>query len=247
LSQQLQLVGFSSPADGLFQCVKEFTDNSIDACLSLLKTSDANELHPRSKITISISPVSDSNAPASTRRRDRVKAYKVAVGDTGKGIESLERVRELFGTVFSSSKSNGLEQTAGTFGVAIKSAILYSLSTRPLTSGVMSVITSSSKSCELISCDLTMKSHQAEFMSESVQTSPQYFGVSGTKVSLAILGDLDQALPKIKAYFSALGLLNLPISFSIDIVSPTAGPVLIPAPYVEIQNYPPPGLLSAAA
>ena len=162
--------------------------------------------------------------------------YTHAVGDTGKGIKGLEEIKELLCSTFASSKAgNQADQTAGTFGVAVKSAILYARSTMPSTSGVLSVVTSSPGSFDLINCDITILGDQPDVVSCNVQTSPKFSQVSGTKMSITILGDLERSLGGIKNYFSALSLLNLPISFTFDVASALNGRV--PLDNISIQDH----------
>ena len=72
LSQQLQLVGFGSPAEALYQCVKEFTDNSIDACLSLANNESISQ--HKFKVTVAVTPAIE----VQVLNGIRAKAYTVS-------------------------------------------------------------------------------------------------------------------------------------------------------------------------
>jgi len=100
------LAGFSNPTRSLYTAVREFVENSLDAC-------DQKGIFP--DVHMSIKAV-DSEKPDP-------KPYILTVKDNGPGIES-KHVPLAFGTVLYGSKF-GLKQARGMFGLGATMAILY--------------------------------------------------------------------------------------------------------------------------
>lgn len=100
------LAGFSNPTRSLYTAVREFVENSLDAC-------DRNGILPT--IRLSIKAV-DPQAPDP-------KHYVLTVTDNGPGLPS-KHVPLAFGTVLYGSKFV-LQQTRGMFGLGATMAILY--------------------------------------------------------------------------------------------------------------------------
>jgi len=100
------LAGFSNPTRSLYTAVREFVENSLDAC-------DQKGILP--DVHISIKAV-DTEKPDP-------KQYILSVRDNGSGIES-KHVPLAFGTVLYGSKF-GLKQARGMFGLGATMAILY--------------------------------------------------------------------------------------------------------------------------
>ena len=100
------LAGFSNPTRSLYTAVREFVENSLDAC-------DQQGILP--DVHLSIKPV-DPEKPDP-------KPYILTVKDNGPGIES-KHVPLAFGTVLYGSKF-GLKQARGMFGLGATMAILY--------------------------------------------------------------------------------------------------------------------------
>ena len=100
------LAGFSNPTRSLYTAVREFVENSLDAC-------DHSGILPNIHMTIkAVEP--DKPDP---------KHYILTVKDNGPGIES-KHVPLAFGTVLYGSKF-GLKQARGMFGLGATMAILY--------------------------------------------------------------------------------------------------------------------------
>ena len=100
------LAGFSNPTRSLYTAVREFVENSLDACDHSGVLADVH---------MSIKAV-DKDKPDP-------KQYILTVKDNGPGIES-KHVPLAFGTVLYGSKF-GLKQARGMFGLGATMAILY--------------------------------------------------------------------------------------------------------------------------
>ena len=100
------LAGFSNPTRSLYTAVREFVENSLDAC-------DHSGIYPNIHMIIkAVDP--DKPDP---------KQYILTVKDNGPGIPS-KHVPLAFGTVLYGSKF-GLKQARGMFGLGATMAILY--------------------------------------------------------------------------------------------------------------------------
>ena len=100
------LAGFSNPTRSLYTAVREFVENSLDAC---------DQKGILADVHMSIKAV-DPEKPDP-------KQYILSVKDNGPGIES-KHVPLAFGTVLYGSKF-GLKQARGMFGLGATMAILY--------------------------------------------------------------------------------------------------------------------------
>ena len=100
------LAGFSNPTRSLYTAVREFVENSLDAC-------DQKGMLPDVRLEIkAVDP--DKQDP---------RTYILTVRDNGPGI-ATEHVPLAFGTVLYGSKF-GLKQARGMFGLGATMAILY--------------------------------------------------------------------------------------------------------------------------
>ena len=100
------LAGFSNPTRSLYTAVREFVENSLDAC-------DHSGIFPNIEMTIK----------AVNQDKPDPKQYILTVKDNGPGIPS-KHVPLAFGTVLYGSKF-GLKQARGMFGLGATMAILY--------------------------------------------------------------------------------------------------------------------------
>ena len=100
------LAGFSNPTRSLYTAVREFVENSLDAC-------DHSGIFPNIHMTIK----------AVNPEKPDPKQYILTVKDNGPGIPP-KHVPLAFGTVLYGSKF-GLKQARGMFGLGATMAILY--------------------------------------------------------------------------------------------------------------------------
>ncbi|NIP61436.1 MAG: DNA topoisomerase VI subunit B [Nitrosopumilaceae archaeon] len=100
------LAGFSNPTRSLYTAVREFVENSLDAC-------DQQRILP--EVHLSIKAVDPELQDP--------KQYILTVKDNGPGVES-KHIPLAFGTVLYGSKF-GLKQARGMFGLGATMAILY--------------------------------------------------------------------------------------------------------------------------
>ena len=100
------LAGFSNPTRSLYTAVREFVENSLDACDQ-----------------IGILPDVHMSIKAVDTEKPDPRQYILTVKDNGPGIES-KHVPLAFGTVLYGSKF-GLKQARGMFGLGATMAILY--------------------------------------------------------------------------------------------------------------------------
>lgn len=100
------LAGFSNPTRSLYTAVREFVENSLDAC-------DHAGILPTVRLTI---------MPEDDTAKDP-RTYTLTVRDNGPGV-AKDHVPLAFGTVLYGSKF-GLKQARGMFGLGATMAILY--------------------------------------------------------------------------------------------------------------------------
>ncbi len=100
------LAGFSNPTRSLYTAVREFVENSLDAC-------DQKGILPDVHLTIK----------AVDPEKSDPKPYILTVKDNGPGVDS-KHIPLAFGTILYGSKF-GLKQARGMFGLGATMAILY--------------------------------------------------------------------------------------------------------------------------
>ena len=100
------LAGFSNPTRSLYTAVREFVENSLDAC-------DQRGILPNVRLVIQ----------AEDPEAKDPRTYILTVHDNGPGVD-VEHVPLAFGTVLYGSKF-GLKQARGMFGLGATMAILY--------------------------------------------------------------------------------------------------------------------------
>ena len=177
------LAGFSNPTRSLYTAVREFVENSLDAC-------DHSGILPNIHMTIkAVKP--DKPDP---------KHYILTVKDNGPGIES-KHVPLAFGTVLYGSKF-GLKQARGMFGLGATMAILYGQITtnKPVT--VKSSTDGKTQDHFEMLLDIqknkpVIQKHIKKEISET-----------GLSVSICLEGDYSKAGTKIREYVKQITLIT---------------------------------------
>ena len=177
------LAGFSNPTRSLYTAVREFVENSLDAC-------DNSGILPNIHMTIkAVEP--DKSDP---------KHYVLTVKDNGPGIDS-KYVPLAFGTVLYGSKF-GLKQARGMFGLGATMAILYGQITtnKPVT--VKSSTDGKTQDHFEMLLDIqknkpVIQKHVKKEISET-----------GLSVSICLEGDYSKAGTKIREYVKQITLIT---------------------------------------
>jgi len=177
------LAGFSNPTRSLYTAVREFVENSLDACDHSGVLADVH---------MSIKAV-DKDKPDP-------KQYILTVKDNGPGIES-KHVPLAFGTVLYGSKF-GLKQARGMFGLGATMAILYGQITtnRPV------IIKSSTDGKVQDDYEMLLdiqKNKPVILKHEKKETKS-----SGLTVSICLDGDYSKAGSKIRDYVYQTSLIT---------------------------------------
>jgi DNA topoisomerase VI subunit B len=177
------LAGFSNPTRSLYTAVREFVENSLDAC-------DQKGILP--DVHLSIKAVDDEKPDP--------KPYILTVKDNGPGIES-KHVPLAFGTVLYGSKF-GLKQARGMFGLGATMAILYGQITtnKPVT--VKSSTDGKIQDDYELLLDI-QKNKPIILKHETKEVSK-----SGLTVSICLEGDYSKAGSKIRDYVYQTSLIT---------------------------------------
>ena len=177
------LAGFSNPTRSLYTAVREFVENSLDAC-------DQQGILP--DVHLSIKAV-DPEKPDP-------KPYILTVKDNGPGIES-KHVPLAFGTVLYGSKF-GLKQARGMFGLGATMAILYGQITTNKPVNVKSSTDGQTQDEYELLLDIqknkpVILKHQTKDVSKT-----------GLSVSISLEGDYSKAGSKIRDYVYQTSLIT---------------------------------------
>src|SRR5437899_6383508 len=177
------LAGFSNPTRSLYTSVREFVENSLDAC-------DQKKILP--DIHLSIKAV-DPEQPDP-------KPYILSVKDNGPGIEP-KHVPLAFGTVLYGSKF-GLKQARGMFGLGATMAILYGQITtnKPVT--VKSC--ADGKTQDEFVMLLDIQKNKPIIQKHTTKEASK----NGLSVSIVLEGDYSKAGTKIRDYVSQTSLIT---------------------------------------
>jgi DNA topoisomerase-6 subunit B len=177
------LAGFSNPTRSLYTAVREFVENSLDAC-------DQKGILPDVHLTIkAVDPEKQDPQP-----------YILTVKDNGPGIEA-KHVPLAFGTVLYGSKF-GLKQARGMFGLGATMAILYGqITTNKPVSVKSSTDGLTQEEYELL-LDI-QKNKPVILKHKTTEASKQ-----GLSVSICLEGDYSKAGAKIRDYVYQTSLIT---------------------------------------
>ena len=177
------LAGFSNPTRSLYTAVREFVENSLDAC-------DQKGILPDVRLSIK----------AADDQRQDPRTYTLTVRDNGPGM-SENHVPLAFGTVLYGSKF-GLKQARGMFGLGATMAILYGQITtnRPVT------VSSSTdgKTANVFEILLDIQKNKPVILKHSTKKTKK----RGLTVSISLEGDYSKAGSKIRDYVYQTSLIT---------------------------------------
>ena len=177
------LAGFSNPTRSLYTAVREFVENSLDAC-------DQKGILPDVRLSIK----------AADDQRQDPRTYTLTVRDNGPGM-SENHVPLAFGTVLYGSKF-GLKQARGMFGLGATMAILYGQITtnRPVT------VSSSTdgKTANVFEILLDIQKNRPVILKHSTKKTKK----RGLAVSISLEGDYSKAGSKIRDYVYQTSLIT---------------------------------------
>ena len=177
------LAGFSNPTRSLYTAVREFVENSLDAC-------DQAGILPEVRLEIkAVDP--DKQDP---------RTYILSVRDNGPGV-ATEHVPLAFGTVLYGSKF-GLKQARGMFGLGATMAILYGQITTNKPVSVSSSVNGRVQDNFQILLDI-QKNKPVILKHDTTKTRRR-----GLAVSISLEGDYSKAGAKIRDYVYQTSLIT---------------------------------------
>ncbi len=168
-----EIAGFSNPARALYQTVREFVENSLDAA-------DMHGILPSVGVYI-------------TRAEENV--YTVTVEDNGIGVPP-QYIPQAFGQVLFSSKYK-LRQSRGMFGLGAKMAILYGQITTGRPVEVYSSPVNSNK-IYYFKLSIDIKNNKPIILEQKIWRKSSRW--HGTIISVTLAGDWSRAKAKIYEY-----------------------------------------------
>lgn len=185
------LAGFSNPTRSLYTAVREFVENSLDAC-------DQSRILPNVHLEITaVNP--DRHDP---------RHYILTVRDNGPGVNP-KHIPLAFGTVLYGSKF-GLKQARGMFGLGATMAILYGQITtnRPV------VVKSSTdgKTAHVFEILLDIQKNKPVIVKHETEPARG----RGLSVSICLEGDYSKAGSKIREYVYETSLITPYATLSFD-------------------------------
>ncbi len=174
------LLGYENPTKALITIVKEFVDNSLDAC-------EEARILPDLKISIKeISP-------------DR---FKVKVEDNGPGIVE-EKLTLAFGKLLYGSKFHRLKMSRGTQGLGASGAILYS----QLTTGKpVKVVSSTGKDIHEIEMMIDVNKNEPKIIDHAELKNPSKW--HGIKIEVETEGRYIEGKQSVMEYLRQTAMCN---------------------------------------
>ena len=185
------LAGFSNPTRSLYTAVREFVENSLDAC-------DHSGILPNIHMTIK----------AVDPEKPDPKQYILTVKDNGPGIPS-KHVPLAFGTVLYGSKF-GLKQARGMFGLGATMAILYG----QITTNKPVIVKSSSDAKIQNQFEILLDIQKNKPV--IVKHTTKEVAKKGLSVSICLEGDYSKAGNKIRDYVYETSLITPYASITFD-------------------------------
>ncbi|MBA4719000.1 MAG: DNA topoisomerase VI subunit B [Nitrosopumilus sp.] len=177
------LAGFSNPTRSLYTAVREFVENSLDAC-------DQKGILPDVHLTIK----------AVDPEKPDPKPYILTVKDNGPGVDS-KYVPLAFGTILYGSKF-GLKQARGMFGLGATMAILYG----QITTNKPVIVKSSRDGKIQDEFELLLDIQKNKPI--IVKHKTKEISKSGLSVSICLEGDYSKAGTKIRDYVYETSLIT---------------------------------------
>ncbi|MDH3501621.1 MAG: DNA topoisomerase VI subunit B [Nitrosopumilus sp.] len=177
------LAGFSNPTRSLYTAVREFVENSLDAC-------DQKGILPEVHLTIK----------AVESEKPDPKQYVLTVKDNGPGVYA-EHIPLAFGTVLYGSKF-GLKQARGMFGLGATMAILYG----QITTNKPVIVKSSAdgKTQDEFEILLDIQKNKPVILKHSTKEVSK----NGLSISICLEGDYSKAGTKIRDYVYETSLIT---------------------------------------
>jgi len=177
------LAGFSNPTRSLYTAVREFVENSLDAC-------DQKGILPEVHLTIK----------AVESEKPDPKPYVLTVKDNGPGVDA-EHIPLAFGTVLYGSKF-GLKQARGMFGLGATMAILYG----QITTNKPVIVKSSAdgKTQDEFEILLDIQKNKPVILKHSTKEVSK----NGLSISICLEGDYSKAGTKIRDYVYETSLIT---------------------------------------
>ena len=183
------LLGYENPVKSLFTVVKEFVDNSIDACL---------EARILPTIKVLVKQVSENR-------------YRVKVEDNGPGIHP-KKVPIAFAKFLVGSKFYRLRQSIGTQGIGAKGAILYA----QLTTGKSAKVETSTGNDKIHYFELMIDVLKNEpiILKHEVRENPKKW--HGTKIEVIVEGRYIEKRQSIPEYLKLISIANPYVTITFD-------------------------------
>ncbi len=184
------LAGFTNPARSLYTAVREFVENSLDAC-------ELYHILPEIYVRISF---------AEERTRG-VAIYKLKVEDNGPGVPP-EKIPKCFGKILFGSKFS-LRQARGKFGLGGTMAILYGQITTNRSARVISSRGEFGPGGDEIyeyELQIDIEKNRPKILRRVERENHE--GWHGTVVEICLEGEYMKAAPKILEYMKQTAIAN---------------------------------------